>query len=59
VVTQSAIGPSSAMGWALLMRSMMRTVEEIRRAHQARGETLQAARLAQLVTVELRQLEAR
>ena len=32
VVTQSAIGPSSAMGWVLLMRSMMRTVEEIGRA---------------------------
>jgi hypothetical protein len=59
VVTQSAIGPSSAVGWVLLMRSMMRTVEEIGRAHQARGEALQAARLAQLVTMELRQLEAR
>ena len=59
VVAQSAIGSSSAMGWVLLMRSMMRTVEEIGRAHQARGEALQAARLARLVTVELRQLEAR
>ncbi len=59
VVSQSAIGPGSAMGWVLLMRSMMRTVEEIRQAHQARGEALQAARLARLVTVELRQLEAR
>jgi hypothetical protein len=59
VVTQSAIGPSSAMGWVLLMRSMMRTVEEIRQAHLARGEALQATRLAHLVTVELRQLEAR
>jgi hypothetical protein len=59
VVTQSAIGPGSATGWVLLMRSMMRTVEEIGRAHQARGEALQAARLARLVTVELRQLEAR
>ena len=49
----------SAMGWVLLMRAMMRTVEEIGRAHQARGEALQAARLARLVTVELRQLEAR
>jgi hypothetical protein len=47
------------MGWVLLMRSMTRTVEEIGRAHQARGEALQAARLARLVTVELRQLEAR
>jgi hypothetical protein len=59
VVTQSAIGPGSAMGWVLLMRSMMRTVEEIGQAHQARGEALQAARLARLVTVELAQLEAR
>jgi hypothetical protein len=59
VVTQSAIGPGSAMGWVLLMRSMMRTVEEIRQARQARGEALQAARLARLVTVELGQLEAR
>ncbi len=58
VVAQSAIGASSAMGWVLLMRSMVRTVEEIRQAHLARGEALQAARLAQLVTVELRQLEA-
>ena len=58
VVTQSAIGPGSAMGWVLLVRSMMATVEEIRQAHQARGEALQAARLARLVTVELAQLEA-
>jgi hypothetical protein len=59
VVAQSAIGPGTATGWALLVRSMMRTVDEIGRAHQARGEALQATRLAQLVTVELRQLEAR
>jgi len=58
VAAQSAIGPGSAMGWVMLMRSMMATVEQIRQAHQARGEALQAARLAELVTGELRQLEA-
>jgi hypothetical protein len=59
VVAQSAIGPKSAMGWVLLLRSMARTVELVRAAHEARGEALQAARLAQLVTVELRQAQAR
>jgi len=59
VVAQSAIGPGSAMGWVLLLRSMSRTVELVRAAHEARGEALQAARLAQLVTVELRQAQAR
>ena len=47
------------MGWVLLLRSMARTVELVRAAHEARGEALQAARLAQLVTVELRQVQAR
>ena len=59
VVAQSAIGPGSAMGWVLLLRSMARTVELVRAAHEARGEALQAARLAQLVTVDLRQAQAR
>jgi hypothetical protein len=47
------------MGWVLLLRSMARTVELVRAAHEARGESLQAARLAQLVTVDLRQAQAR
>ena len=58
-VAQSAMGPNSAMGWVLLLRSMARTVELVRAAHEARGEALQAARLAQLVTVELRREQAR
>ena len=47
------------MGSVLLMRSMARTVELVRAAHESRGEALQAARLAQLVTVELRRAQAR
>ena len=47
------------MGWVLLLRSMTGRVELVRAAHEARGEALQAARLPQLVRVELRQAQAR
>ena len=59
VVAQAAISADSAAGWALLMRQMSRTVEVIRRAHERRGEDLQAARLAALVTGELAELHGR
>ena len=43
----------------LLLRQMRRTVEAVEAAHRARGELLQAARLARVVTGELVELEAR
>ena len=56
VAAQAAISADSAAGWALLLRQMARTVEVVRRAHEERGEALQAARLATLVAGELTEL---
>lgn len=55
VAAQAAITADTAAGWVLLMQQMMRTMDVIRWAHQERGEALQAARLAALVTGELTQ----
>jgi hypothetical protein len=55
VAAQAVITGDTAAGWMLLMRQMMRTIEVIRRAHEERGEALQAARLAKLVAEELTQ----
>jgi hypothetical protein len=56
VAAQAAIGADSAAGWLLLIRQMTRTVEVVRRAHEERGEALQAARLAALLGGELAEL---
>ncbi|HXR21633.1 MAG TPA: hypothetical protein VN786_03665 [Acidimicrobiales bacterium] len=56
VAAQAAISADSAAGWLLLIRQMTRTVEVVRRAHEERGEALQAARLAALVGGELAEL---
>ncbi len=57
VIAQAAL--SSEDGWALLLRQMRRTVEAVEAAHRARGELLQAARLARVVAADLAELEAR
>ena len=59
VVAQAAIATDSAAGWALLIGQMSRTVQAIRKAHEQRGEALQGARLAALVSGELAELHAR
>jgi hypothetical protein len=59
VVAQAGIGADSAAGWALLITQMTRTVGVVRRAHEQRGEALQAARLAALVSGELTELARR
>jgi hypothetical protein len=55
VAAQAVITADTAAGWMLLMQQMMRTIEVIRRAHEERGEALQAAKLARLVAGELTQ----
>jgi hypothetical protein len=55
VAAQALITGDTPAGWMLLMQQMMRTIEVIKRAHEERGEALQAARLAKLVAEELSQ----